>query len=31
LQEELIAKGKGYSKQEAQVEAAAKGLKAKNW
>lgn len=31
LQDELVAKGKGYSKQEAQVEAAAKGLKNKKW
>jgi len=31
LGEELIAKGKGSSKQEAQVEAAAKGLKKKKW
>jgi len=31
LEEELIAKGKGSSKQEAQVEAAAKGLKKKRW
>lgn len=29
--EELVAKGKGSSKQEAQVEAAEKGLKKKNW
>lgn len=28
---ELISKGKGSSKQEAQVEAAVKGLKKKNW
>lgn len=28
---EIISKGKGSSKQEAQVEAAAKGLKKKNW
>jgi ribonuclease-3 len=31
LDEELIAKGKGSSKQEAQVEAASKGLKKKDW
>lgn len=31
LGEELVAKGKGSSKQEAQVDAAAKGLKKKNW
>lgn len=29
--EELVARGKGSSKQEAQVEAAAKGLNKKNW
>ncbi len=31
LGEELIAKGKGSSKQEAQVEAARKGIKKKGW
>lgn len=31
LDDELISKGKGSSKQEAQVEAAAKGLKKKKW
>lgn len=31
LNDELIAKGKGDSKQEAQVNAAAKGIKKKNW
>lgn len=31
LGSELVAKGKGSSKQEAQVEAAAKGLKKKGW
>lgn len=31
LKEELISKAKGSSKQEAQVEAAAKGLKKKGW
>ncbi len=31
LEEELVAIGEGLSKQEAQAEAAEKGLKAKNW
>jgi len=31
LNEDLVAKGKGSSKQEAQVKAAAVGLKKKNW
>ncbi|MDP2709523.1 MAG: ribonuclease III [bacterium] len=31
LGDEIIAKGQGTSKQEAQVDAAAKGLKEKNW
>jgi ribonuclease-3 len=31
LGEELVARGKGSSKQEAQVDAAAKGLKKKDW
>lgn len=31
LGEELVAKGKGSSKQEAQVDAAARGLKKKDW
>jgi ribonuclease III len=31
LGDELIAKGKGYSKQEAQVKAAEKGIKKKKW
>ncbi|MDD5340964.1 MAG: ribonuclease III [Patescibacteria group bacterium] len=31
LKKELVAKGEGTSKQEAQVAAAAEGLKAKNW
>ncbi|NCO79755.1 ribonuclease III [Candidatus Falkowbacteria bacterium CG_4_9_14_3_um_filter_38_19] len=31
LGEELVAKGKGSSKQEAQVEAAARGLEEKDW
>ena len=31
LGEELVAKGKGSSKQEAQVDAAARGIKKKNW
>lgn len=31
LGEELVAKGKGSSKQEAQVDAAAKGIKKKGW
>lgn len=31
LDEELITTGKGFSKQEAQVEAAAEGLKKMNW
>ncbi|HEX9664926.1 MAG TPA: ribonuclease III [Patescibacteria group bacterium] len=31
LDDQLVAKGKGDSKQEAQVEAAAKALKIKNW
>lgn len=31
LENELVAKGKGTSKQEAQVEAASKGIKKKNW
>lgn len=31
LEDELIATGKGFSKQEAQVEAAEKGLKKKGW
>ncbi len=31
LEDELIASGKGTSKQEAQINAAAEGLKVKNW
>ncbi len=31
LKDELVAKGKGSSKQEAQVDAAAKGIKKKKW
>ncbi len=31
LNDDLVAEGEGSSKQEAQVEAAAKGLKKKNW
>jgi len=31
LEEELISRGKGSSKQEAQIKAAANGLKKKNW
>lgn len=31
LGEELVAKGQGFSKQEAQTKAAAEGLKAKKW
>ncbi|MEI8360555.1 MAG: ribonuclease III [bacterium] len=31
LNDELVAKGKGLSKQEAQVDAAAKGIKKKGW
>ena len=31
LEEELVAKGQGSSKQEAQVDAAAKGIKKKKW
>jgi dsRNA-specific ribonuclease len=31
LKKDLIAKGEGTSKQEAQVQAAAEGLHVKNW
>jgi len=31
LNDEMVAKGKGSSKQEAQVDAAAKALKKKGW
>ena len=31
LEEELVSMGEGFSKQEAQTDAAGKGLQAKNW